>query len=196
MITHSGVGQFPGFNWIKQVILANVPIYLDNKKTQHYCQYNIEFVCQYWIAEQAQYFQHKTKRLAKHHHKLERIKSLLFIGSALMALALVLFKYQLMAIVIYQQVDAKVLTVLLMGLLPFLLGVWEIYQNKMAVKELLWQYQNQRSLFENALEHINHAKDIEHKYMVIQELADRALLENYIWIIHRFHREQEPPTAG
>ena len=35
----------------------------------------------------------------------------------------------------------------LMGLLPVWLGIWELYQNKMAMRELLWQYRNQLGHF-------------------------------------------------
>src|SRR5205823_13447230 len=37
-----------------------------------------------------------------------------------------------------------------MGLLAVLLGVWELHQNKMATRELLWQYRNQLSHFSRA----------------------------------------------
>jgi hypothetical protein len=34
-----------------------------------------------------------------------------------------------------------------MGLLPLWLGIWEIYQHRMATKELLWQYRNKSLVF-------------------------------------------------
>ncbi|MDF2180121.1 hypothetical protein P2G88_17845 [Aliiglaciecola sp. CAU 1673] len=191
-----GVSQFEGFNWIKHIILSKVPMHLDHKTHQKHLHYNVEFVCEHWLMDQTSYFERKTRILSQHHHKLEHIKSFLFISSALMAVMLILFKYAMTDLVFYADINAKSVTVLLMGLLPFLLGVWEIYQNKMAVKELLWQYRTQSVLFNEAKQHIEKADTLDQKCAVLSELAERALLENFIWIIHRFHREHEPPTAG
>ncbi|GAB3025490.1 hypothetical protein [Bowmanella dokdonensis] len=191
-----GVSQFQGFNWIKHIILSKVPMHLVKQSNPEHLEYNVQFVCDHWLLEQADYFERKTHLLSHRHHKLEHIKSALFVSSAVMALLLILFKYPMTDMQIYADINAKSITVLLMGLLPFLLGVWEIYQNKMAVKELLWQYRTQSILFNEAKQHIETATTLEQKCAVLSELAERALLENYIWIIHRYHREHEPPAAG
>lgn len=191
-----GVSQFRGFNWIKQIVLSKVPMHLQREHKEHHTKYNLEFVIQHWVADQASYFKRKSENLSHRHHKLERIKGYLFVTSFVLASALILFKYEMIAVVLFEDVTLKSIAILLMGLLPFLLGVWEIYQTKMAVKELFWQYRNQSRLFEEALNHIESATTDEQKGIVITELAERALLENYIWIIHRFHREHEPPSAG
>ena len=47
-------------------------------------------------------------------------------------------------------VTAKDVIIFLMGLLPVLLGIWELYQNKKAMRELLWQYRNQLGHFTRA----------------------------------------------
>jgi len=31
---------------------------------------------------------------------------------------------------------------------------------------------------------------------IIRDLADKALIEIYLWSVHRYHREHEPPAAG
>ena len=90
----------------------------------------------------------------------------------------------------------KSLLVFLMGLLPLLLGIWEIYQGKMAIKELHWQYKNQTALFNRALSKIKNTIHKKHQKKIIFELAESCLMENYLWSIHRYHREHEPPSAG
>ncbi|RDV28892.1 hypothetical protein DXV75_00010 [Alteromonas aestuariivivens] len=196
IMNYCGVSQFRGVNWIKQIILSKVPMHLQHEKKDTHLKYNLDFVVKNWVQEQAEYFTRKSKNLSERHHKLERIKQILFVTSAGLAAILVLFKYQLMSIEIYPTISLKNVAILLMGLLPFLLGIWEIYQTKMAVKELFWQYRNQAQLFDEAIQHIESATTNEQQCSVITELAERAMTENYIWIIHRFHREHEPPSAG
>jgi hypothetical protein len=193
-----GITQFKGTSWIKQTVTA---LFSNQKEEQNEYsvkqkEENVAFACQHWLADQAKYFNDKTKRLSSHHHKLEKIKGILFIGSAIATISLILFKYQLVDIVLFAHVDAKTFTVLLMGLLPFWLAVWELYQNKMAIKELLWQYRNQSIVFNQAQKEIANAITLEQKSEILIRLAHRSTMENYIWIIHRYHREHEPPTAG
>ncbi|MEW6996584.1 hypothetical protein AADZ86_02600 [Colwelliaceae bacterium BS250] len=190
----SGVSQFSSASWLGHIFKS---LHLNSvSKSPQADKQNMEFVCKHWLEDQLQYFRNKTKKLSAHHHKLEKIKSVLFFASALATLALIFFKYQLVDIVLFAHVDAKTFTVLLMGLLPFWLGVWEIYQSKMAVKELLWQYRNQSMVFEQAHQALLNTDTLEQKKDVLINLAERSMMENYIWIIHRYHREQEPPTAG
>ncbi|KGJ98457.1 hypothetical protein [Thalassotalea sp. ND16A] len=196
LMNMSGVSQFSGASWLKQVIMSQQSMLVPQEQSNSQQEYNMNFVCQHWLTEQAHYFQAKIRNLSAHHHKLEKIKSLLFSASAMATIVLILFKYQLVEIVLFAHVDAKIFTVLLMGLLPFWLGVWEIYQNKMAVKELLWQYRNQSMVFNQAQQQIEHASTLKQKAEVLSHLAERSIMENYIWIIHRYHREHEPPTAG
>ena len=83
-----------------------------------------------------------------------------------------------------------------MGLLPFWVGVWELYHNKMATKELLWQFRNQAENFALAEFQLDRAVDLDSKRRIMADIATKALFENYLWTIQRFHREHEPPTAG
>jgi hypothetical protein len=197
MVT-TGISQFSGTSWLKQVITSTCShkfspsLQLSDKQKND----NMDFVCKYWLADQASYFAKKNLQLSSQHHKLEKIKNVLFIGSGLATISLIFFKYQLVDIVLFAHVDAKTFTVLLMGLLPFWLAVWELYQNKMAVKELLWQYKNQSTVFNQAQQQLENANTLEQKADILADLAERSMMENYIWIIHRYHREHEPPTAG
>ena len=43
---------------------------------------------------------------------------------------------------------------------------------------------------------ISKIKSLEDGQKIIRDLADKALIEIYMWSVHRFHREHEPPAAG
>ena len=83
-----------------------------------------------------------------------------------------------------------------MGLLAVLLGVWELHQDKMATRELLWQYRNQLSHFARAKAELARIMTPGRRSQVLAELGKDSLMESYLWAIHRYHREHEPPAAG
>ena len=83
-----------------------------------------------------------------------------------------------------------------MGALAVLLGVWELHQDKMATRELLWQYRNQLSHFSRARFLLGHITSARRRNQVLAELGKDSLMESYLWAIHRYHREHEPPAAG
>ena len=133
-----------------------------------------------------------------HHkyHQVERIKQFLLAATLGGIFVLVVFKYPLLAEIPGTELPYKKLLVFFMGLFPFWLGVWEIYHNKMATKELLWQYRNQADAFALAEIQLDHAESLHQRQKTLAGLAADALFENYLWTIHRFHREHEPPAAG
>ena len=190
----SGVKQFSGFNWINWVLK---PL---NYKPVHHArnidELAVDYTIEHWIEDQANYFSKKTKMLAEQHHHLEKIKTILLTASFLAALALIFFKQSLVTMIIAGDFSTKSLLVFLMGLLPLLLGIWEIYQGKMAIKELHWQYKNQSLLFKTAYKKIKATRSIKHQKKIIFELGEYSLMEIYLWSIHRYHREHEPPSAG
>jgi hypothetical protein len=77
-----------------------------------------------------------------------------------------------------------------------LLGVWELHQDKMATRELLWQYRNQLSHFTRARVQLARMTTRRCRRAVLAELGKDSLMESYLWAIHRYHREHEPPSAG
>ena len=190
-----GIKQFSGFSWIQHVLRAHQSLDGGSDKVTQQGK-DVEFVCAAWLEDQAQYFRSKIDRLSEHHHRLEKIKGKLLLASAGAVVVLILFKKFLVGTTLLGSLDLKTLVVFLMGLLPFWLGVWEIYQSKMAVKELLWQYRNQSKLFNLMSTRIEYSQSIEEKRRILAELGERSLTENYLWTIHRYHREHEPPTAG
>jgi cadmium resistance protein CadD (predicted permease) len=190
----SGVETFSGFNWISGVFR---PLNFNaNKYSSSTQESALNYVTVHWVEEQAKYFSRKSILLSKQHHKLEKIKQWLLAGSFVAALLLIFFKESLVSTIIAGDFSSKSLLVFLMGLLPLLLGIWELFQGKMAIKELNWQYKNQAILFNQALFRIKHSYTLQAKKKILFELAERCLMENYLWSIHRYHREHEPPSAG
>jgi hypothetical protein len=129
---------------------------------------------------------------------------MVFIGAAVV---LIVSKKSLSEVNIYEfaepehghanePVSVKTLLLFLMGLLPFLLGVWEVHSNKLATKELLWQYRNQADYFALAARELEAATSTDGRQRVLVALGRRSLIEGYQWAMHRFHREHEPPVAG
>jgi hypothetical protein len=82
-----------------------------------------------------------------------------------------------------------------MGALVVLLGVFELHQNKMATRELLWQYRNQLGHFSRTKTHLARVTATDRRMQVLAELGKESLMESYLWTIHRYHREHEPPAA-
>ena len=90
---------------------------------------------------------------------------------------------------------AKALTFII-GVVAVLLASWELHQNKMANRELLWQYRNQLKHFSRARAQLSRTFAAGRRLEVIAELGKDSLMESYLWTIHRFHREHEPPGRG
>ena len=189
----SGLHHFEGFNWI---LWLDKPINMTLNRDPKADEHLIDIVSEEWVRDQSEYFHKKSHQLHNQHHKLERIKQVLLLGSFIASLLLIFFKESLVNTIISGDFSTKSLLVLLMGLLPLMLGIWEIYQGKLAVKELQWQYKNQAVLFNNYLEHLKQSTSPDEKREILLDLANRSLMENYLWSIHRYHREHEPPAAG
>jgi len=189
----TGIRRFPGFGWVADALRIATPLAAD---PQAHEEKRIRLVQACWIDDQAAYFKRKIQQLHEEHHRLEKIKHGLFILSFVGVIGLVLFKKLLVGTSVVEGLDFKTLLVFLMGLLPLWLGIWEIYQNKMAVRELLWQYRNQADLFASTTSQLQASRSESESRRVLLDLADRSLFEVYLWAIHRFHREHEPPSAG
>ena len=66
----------------------------------------------------------------------------------------------------------------------------------MATRELLWQYRNQLNHFSHARAQLSRITEQSRRNTVLAELGRDSLMESYLWTIHRYHREHEPPAAG
>ena len=74
--------------------------------------------------------------------------------------------------------------------------MWELYENKKASGELQWQYHNQKKFFDASLQEFDDAKEFEVKKKILSKILRQSISELYQWMIHRYHREHEPPSVG
>ena len=108
---------------------------------------------------------------------------------------LIVFGDRLALIIFSETLTLKSFLIFILGLIPLWVGIWELYQNKMATRELLWQYKNQAEHFQQASKKMESDLSIEAMQNIIAELGERSLFETYQWTIHRYHRESEPPPT-
>jgi len=184
------INRFKGIEWLYDVIRCSEPLI-----GRHSSSEGIDLIKTRWIKGQSDYLTKKLHALHKQHSRLEKIKSFLFFSSFIGILALLFFKKELYHMHIFS-LDGKTLLVFLMGLLPLWLALWELYQSKMAVRELSWQYANQQSIFAEASRRMSEKLNSSSYEAIILGLAENSLTEIFQWTAQRFHREHEPPSAG
>jgi hypothetical protein len=192
----TGIDQFHGFGWITNVLKSVEPLGERQALDERAEDVNLETVHRTWIESQLGYFKSKVGRLEHTHKRLEHLKAALVYLLVVLAVVLVTFSHHLAEVAIDLGFSGKDLLLFLMGLLPVWLGIWELYQDKMATRELLWQYRNQLSHFLRAKIELTQARDGARRVAVLADLGKDSLMESYLWTIHRFHREHEPPAAG
>jgi len=196
LLETTGINKFRGFSWIRHILQSTNPVAglssMDTAKVEE----RIDLARRLWIEDQADYFERKTHQLHLHHQKLEKIKKWVIWGLIAATVGLVFFKKFLLGIGLSDHLSLKTLLIFLMGLLPFWLGVWEVYQSKMAIKELMWQYRNQSDNYSSTNRMLQGSTNLEYRKGLIARLGQASILENFLWIINRYHREHEPPVAG
>jgi hypothetical protein len=195
LLETTGINKFRGFSWIRHVLRSTNPVSGLSSVETASVEDRIDLTRRLWIEDQASYFERKTHQLHLHHLKLERIKKWVIWGLIAATAALVFFKKFLLGIGLSDHLSLKTLIIFLMGLLPFWLGVWEVYQSKMAVKELMWQYRNQSDNYSSTNRMLRNSTSLEYQKGLIARLGQTSILENFLWIINRYHREHEPPVG-
>jgi len=196
LLETTGINKFQGFSWIRHILQSTNPVTDLSAMETAAAEDRIDLARRLWIEDQANYFQRKTHQLHLNHLKLERIKKWVIWGLIAATVGLVFFKKFLLGIELGGHLSLKTLIIFLMGLLPFWLGVWEVYQSKMAVKELMWQYRNQSDNYASTNRMLQNSTSVEYQKGLIARLGQTSILENFLWIINRYHREHEPPVAG
>jgi cadmium resistance protein CadD (predicted permease) len=196
LIKLAGIDQFSGFGWLTNVLKSVEPLTNGHAFSPTQEDGNLALVRRIWIEAQQAYFRSKVARLERTHRRLERLKTSLVYILALITIVLVAFSEPLGSYFLDVGFNGKDLLLFLMGLLPVWLGIWELYQGKMATRELLWQYRNQLDHFSRASIELTQADDRERRVSILADLGRDSLMESYLWTIHRYHREHEPPAAG
>ena len=195
LINLTGIDQFAGFSWIGNLLKNIEP--LDSQDSSFIADdaARIESVHRHWILGQKEYFSTRVRTFERAHRRLEKLKSILLCAIVALALILLVFTDELHARMI-GAVTAKDAIMFLMGLLPVVLGIWELYQNKQAMRELLWQYRNQLAHFTRAELQLSRSTARNQRKEILAQVGKESLMESYLWTIHRYHREYEPPSVS
>jgi hypothetical protein len=192
----SGIDRFKGFGWVGCVLKSLEPPDAGAASGLRALAEHSQHVEQVWINNQHRYFTARVARLERSNRRTTRLKRIAFVLVLLAIIALfVLNKYVKLA---DSQLGIPLHNALtfFMGFFAVMLGAWELHQEKMATRELLWQYRNQLSHFTRTRLELEHIRSASRRAEVLAALGKDSLMECYLWTIHRYHREHEPPTAA
>lgn len=144
----SGVDCFHGFGWIGHVL---IPLELPAAHTAGESNPQAHAgIALGWIESQHRYFVRKIARLHRHGIRTKWAKRTLFGTFVAMIVTLLALGDEAGARFVLGMSLERALT-FVMGLSAVMLASWELHQNKMATRELLWQYRNQLKHFGRAL---------------------------------------------
>jgi hypothetical protein len=192
VLTLSGIERFRGFGWIG-FVLKGIEAADDRAAPDQTLK--MQSVEQAWIEGQFRYFTRKVAQLEKASRRVKHMRHFLFVAILLVISLLFAFGEELHRIDMGLGIPVKNMLTFSMGFMAVLLGVWELHQDKMATRELLWQYRNQLSHFARAKAQLGRMSRPRRRTDVLVELGKDSLMESYLWAIHRYHREHEPPAA-
>jgi hypothetical protein len=195
VLSLSGIDQFQGFGWIGFVLRSIEPPDVETGPLHELDERHVGCVEQAWIENQHSYFTRKVARLEKSSTRLKRLRQTLLITIVIVISVLFLFGDALHHIDLGDGIPLRNILTFALGALAVVLGVWELHQDKMATRELLWQYRNQLRHFSRARGQLSRMTSSRCREEVLAELGKDSLMESYLWAIHRYHREHEPPTA-
>jgi hypothetical protein len=189
VLSLSGINRFHGFGWLGHV-LTGVEAPATEGEPARLAEIND--IDTAWIEDQRQYFVRKVAKLHRSAMRTAWLKRSLFGVIMLVVLILLLLGGPEGDRVLFGTSLEKTLT-FVMGLVAVTLASWELHQNKMASRELLWQYRNQLKHFSRARSQLMRTVGAGRRQEILAELGKDSLMESYLWTIHRFHREHEPP---
>jgi hypothetical protein len=189
ILSLSGINRFHGFGWIGHVLIGAEapPAQGAADSTAHR-----DGIDKAWIENQCQYFVRKVAKLHRSSMRTKWLKRILFGVIIAVVLTLLLLGEEASAYLVVGTSVENGLT-FLMGLMAVTLASWELHQNKMASRELLWQYRNQLKHFSRARAQLARTLAAGRRLEILAALGKDSLMESYLWTIHRFHREHEPP---
>lgn len=192
----SGIDRFKGFGWISYVMHTVEPadVHAITPRAEELAR--LHFVEEAWIDTQHRYFTAKVASLGASSGRIKRLRNALFVVILVVIVTLFLFGDALHHRDIGAGISLKNTLTFFMGFLAVLLGAWELHQNNMATRELLWQYQNQLGHFSRARTQLGRIASLARRDDVLVQLGKDSLMESYLWTIHRYHREHEPPATA
>jgi hypothetical protein len=192
VLSLSGIDRFHGFGWIGHVFTSlnsPAPVSVPDAASE---QARLTSVDAAWIESQRRYFVSKVTRLERDSRHTRRLKQGLLFVILLVILSLILVG-DARHVNLASGITLKDALTFAMGLTAVVLGVWELHQSKMATRELLWQYRNQLEHFSRAGDALVRTASTTRRREILAALGKDSLMESYLWTIHRYHREHEPP---
>jgi hypothetical protein len=196
LIAISGINLFNGFGWFRHVLRSVERT--DAVGASRFANGSITeaAVEGAWIYAQHAYFMRQVKRLSQIERREAHYKRAMFAVTLIAVIGLVFYGQEMEHIQFFVPVPVKDLVMFVWGSLTVVLGVWELHQDKMATSELLWQYRNQLRHFARARAQLRMTTGMLERLKVIAQVGRESLMESYLWAIHRFHREHEPPSGN
>ena len=189
VLSLSGINRFHGFGWIGHVLIGVEAPPSDGSQGSGAQQGGVDLA---WIENQRQYFVRKVAKLQRSGVRTKWMKRILFGVIIAVVLILLLLGEKAREHLVLGIPVENALTFLI-GLMAVTLASWELHQNKMASRELLWQYRNQLKHFSRASAQLARTLAAGRRLEILVSLGRDSLMESYLWTIHRFHREHEPP---
>jgi hypothetical protein len=195
LIAISGVNLFDGFGWFRHVLRSVERTDAVGASGLAFGAATEAAVERAWINDQHAYFTREVKRFSHIKHREAHYKQALFAVTLIAIIGLVFYGEEMEHIEYLVPVPVKNLVMFVWGSLTVVLGVWKLHQDKMATSELLWQYRAQLRHFARARAELKMTTGTTGRLKVIAQLGRESLMESYLWAIHRFHREHEPPSG-
>jgi hypothetical protein len=189
VLSLSGINRFHGFGWIGHVLIGVEAPPSEGGHGPGAQQGGIDLV---WIENQRQYFVRKVAKLQRSGARTKLAKRILF-GVIIAVVLILLLLGEKAREHLFLGIPVENVLTFLIGLMAVSLASWELHQNKMATRELLWQYRNQLKHFSRASTQLARTLAAGRRLEILVSLGRDSLMESYLWTIHRFHREHEPP---
>jgi hypothetical protein len=189
VLSLSGINRFHGFGWIGHVLIGVEAPASEGSQGPGAQQGGVDLV---WIENQRQYFVRKVAKLQRSGERTKWLKRTLF-GIIIAVVLILLLLGEKAREHLLLGIPVENALTFLIGLMAVTLASWELHQNKMANRELLWQYRNQLKHFSRASAQLARTFAAGRRLEIFVSLGKDSLMESYLWTIHRFHREHEPP---
>jgi hypothetical protein len=196
LIAMSGINLFDRFGWFRHVLRGVERGDAAGARGLAYGAATEAAVERAWINDQHAYFTREVKRFSHIKHREAHYKRTMFAVTLIAIIGLVFYGEEMEHTKYLVPVPIKDLVMFVWGGLTVVLGVWKLHQDKMAIRELLWQYRAQLRHFAHARTQLEMTTDMSGRLKVIAQLGRKSLMESYLWAIHRFHREHEPPSRN
>jgi hypothetical protein len=191
----SGVTRYPGYGLVSLVSKSVEPTF-SGGGSGSWEPYDPRFAAveRRWVDGQIGYFEGKITRLLRTLRRFGWVKTGLVVITVLGLLCLILFGDDLATVDLGGGVIAKGVVIFFVALLPYLVGVWGLYESKLATPELLWLYRDQADSFRRARSALATTTTAMEKRDILIELGRRSTMQNLLWVVHRYHREHQPPS--